>query len=1129
MADNIEVGFKMVGLDVITKNTEQLNNQLNKAKQIAEKVGFDSKNIQVVKAIANEMSKVGDVSKMTVKEINELSKAIKEASEELKRFNDNSEDTGKKAEKSISGLKGTLKALGSQATETAADSIQSGDDLAQGITALGGVIVTIGLQASAAFGPIGLAIAAAALVLTPFISSMFELSDAEKQAAEDLEAFNKRLEEFSNLLVDALDNYTDLAEGLQEGFDLSNLNRQKEFLKEFVTLTIKLANAQASGNQGNIDFAEQEIANYEKRRDAAIEEERNTRLQLKLNEDKIKAEQERLKAFTVSNEKQKELDEEKDKEQKAREKEAEDRNKKAIADRKQRESKALQERLDGINKINDELDKEIKKLNDLANNGSFNQQAEQQAKVLAIQEKQIKAIDDAEKATRSYIEVSKALKDLREQDAANDQKRSLIEQEEKLKAAIDARSKAEIDALLKLIKEAEGSDDINGLLGDIFGDNAEAGAFLEDIINRFGETGQAIDELRKAGVKFDSDFNILNQATVLPELEKNLKAVQLKLSEFPDKAKEANEKANKTVEERFIQGAKDANAAYFETLGKVDPELTKAGVKSFQQSLNFLYDEKNLAVAKLINEKKGILEKFNTLFDTEALSLDTVNEKLVIDESKLIEARAKLTGKAEQEAFDNQQSAFRKVIELANAGKEALEINHQIALNKLQITYNDEYIAAYKKRFDDVTRLSQLEYDEALFAQEQFTNAELDQFKKAATERKKLGKKQTQEEKDNILFAKQEALTLLERQFDEENELLQNQQLDPLNALRAKLEDAKLTPEQKEAIQKQIELQQREAELAIAKAQSNQAKKRESVGASFDSLIEDEEKKKKTQETIKEITDIAKASQQLIGELFDYAIQADQARLDLLNEQLTGLDEQISNTQGKISELEDDLEGKRSGRRDAVLQSIELEKQREIDLANQKILLEKKIAEEQRKIRIKEQAAAIAQAIINGALSITAITTVPDFTLGIASAIRIGLVAASTAAQVATIASQKFAKGGILDGNSHANGGIQTPYGELEGGEAVINKNSTRLFAPLLSQINEAGGGRRFATGGILDTKSLSDNSNSASSKDVVGIASMNQMNQQLIALLNKPIFVRPTEVTNMAASTARMVSAVMI
>jgi hypothetical protein len=38
-------------------------------------------------------------------------------------------------------------------------------------------------------------------------------------------------------------------------------------------------------------------------------------------------------------------------------------------------------------------------------------------------------------------------------------------------------------------------------------------------------------------------------------------------------------------------------------------------------------------------------------------------------------------------------------------------------------------------------------------------------------------------------------------------------------------------------------------------------------------------------------------------------------------------------------------------------------------------------------------------------------------------------------------------------------GGIKTALGELEGGEFVINKNSTASFLPLIEAINSAGNG----------------------------------------------------------------------
>ena len=81
-------------------------------------------------------------------------------------------------------------------------------------------------------------------------------------------------------------------------------------------------------------------------------------------------------------------------------------------------------------------------------------------------------------------------------------------------------------------------------------------------------------------------------------------------------------------------------------------------------------------------------------------------------------------------------------------------------------------------------------------------------------------------------------------------------------------------------------------------------------------------------------------------------------------------------------------------------------------------------------------------------------------------------IAAQGAASIAAVTSQKFAKGGILSGPSHAQGGIKTPLGELEGGEAVINKASTKKHAGLLSAINVDGGGKKFARGGVLPTPS---------------------------------------------------------
>ena len=87
--------------------------------------------------------------------------------------------------------------------------------------------------------------------------------------------------------------------------------------------------------------------------------------------------------------------------------------------------------------------------------------------------------------------------------------------------------------------------------------------------------------------------------------------------------------------------------------------------------------------------------------------------------------------------------------------------------------------------------------------------------------------------------------------------------------------------------------------------------------------------------------------------------------------------------------------------------------------------------------------------------------------VNVATVIATGLktVQAITAVQVpdADVPEVRIRKamGGVLQGPTHANGGIATPFGELEGGEMVVNRASTMMFRPQLETINSLGGGAR--------------------------------------------------------------------
>jgi len=156
------------------------------------------------------------------------------------------------------------------------------------------------------------------------------------------------------------------------------------------------------------------------------------------------------------------------------------------------------------------------------------------------------------------------------------------------------------------------------------------------------------------------------------------------------------------------------------------------------------------------------------------------------------------------------------------------------------------------------------------------------------------------------------------------------------------------------------------------------------------------------------------------------------------------------------------------------------------------------------------------QAIINGALAFTnaLATTQPLVPLGLIAGAGVLI---STGLQISKIESQKYARGGILDGPKHQAGGIRTPYGELEGGEAVINRASTKLFKSELSRINQAGGGRTFATGGILGEPTTA-------STETTG-AGIGAVLSQLNDTLRKPIrsYVVEQEITESQARVSNL------
>ena len=138
--------------------------------------------------------------------------------------------------------------------------------------------------------------------------------------------------------------------------------------------------------------------------------------------------------------------------------------------------------------------------------------------------------------------------------------------------------------------------------------------------------------------------------------------------------------------------------------------------------------------------------------------------------------------------------------------------------------------------------------------------------------------------------------------------------------------------------------------------------------------------------------------------------------------------------------------------------------------ANQKrIELEKQYqaqkAEIEKRALIKSLQFQLVQAIVDTAQAVVANLEIPPLAIavGILGAVQVGLIAQQLAyaQSLAGGGRIRMGAGGMVVGPSHEMGGVSYAGGvNLEGGESVINRQSSLNYAGLLSQINQSGGGQ---------------------------------------------------------------------
>lgn len=235
--------------------------------------------------------------------------------------------------------------------------------------------------------------------------------------------------------------------------------------------------------------------------------------------------------------------------------------------------------------------------------------------------------------------------------------------------------------------------------------------------------------------------------------------------------------------------------------------------------------------------------------------------------------------------------------------------------------------------------------------------------------------------------------------------------------------------------------------------------------------------------------------------MLEFQIEEAQEALDKATEMHDKSVDQLEESQNKVKELNDKMKNSSGAQLEALKQQqadeMLLLAQREAEekrLAREKEKREKELAKKEKQQRKQELKMQLIEGIANTAVSVTKALTW-GWPLG---AIFAAIIGSMGAVQTAIITKQmsKLADGGLLQGRSHAQGGI--PVGntgiEVEGGEYVINRRSTAKYLPLLQAINEEGARKKtvanqlgkYANGGQLNYQRISSNLDSVDTNKVI-------------------------------------------
>ena len=545
-------------------------------------------------------------------------------------------------------------------------------------------------------------------------------------------------------------------------------------------------------------------------------------------------------------------------------------------------------------------------------------------------------------------------------------------------------------------------------------------------LETFKKTGEELDKL---GEKYEEHINHIKAAGA-SEREVALQTITLnkdmarrraehfkeakKLYKEDEEAYKEALEAKKAADEAYQKSLTDARRSFAIEVAKFNTEQSTAGMSDEQKQIH--------AVNKAYEERLAIIKKLKEEGEIGTLGAQAMEESAVrMRDAEL----AKIRKEAAEKRAKDELSLLR---ELADARLDLIKDESQqaraqeeerhsraIADLKKRLETEKNLSAKQRKALNDLIELEEKRHQQAL--------ADLDY--EALQER---------------LKNESEMLKLRLEAVEEGGEAELDLKLKQLETLRdLELANTELTEEQKQLIRESYAKQEQELKEQTAKAMHE--KEMEELRLFWQNQID--EAAQKDQNTL------------------ELEIQARKAQLDALHQIEGESDEEFRARQ---------LEAKK-----AYIDAQKALDDYEVEVAQTKwstieglmtgiTQVMEAFGDENKKLAKASKVLALAEIAINTGKAIAAgvaqAQSVPFPANLAAIGTTVTTVLANIASAISTVKSAKFASGGYVSGPG--TGTSDSIPARLSNGESVINARSTAMFGPLLSSLNQAGGGVAF-------------------------------------------------------------------